>query len=85
MHWFQHLRFFCHNQHVIILRQDFQLPSISTITKMIFKQKQLYSHSSFSSLPMSISDMYNFGVGRYNDADIFFNNFCKLFSPRLHC
>ena len=27
------------------LRQDFQLPSISTLTKMTYKRKQLYSHS----------------------------------------
>ena len=45
-------------------RQDFQLPSISTITKVTSKRKQLYSHSSFSSLAMIISNMHNFGVER---------------------
>ena len=45
-------------------RQDFQLPSISTITKVTSKRKQLYSHSSFSSLAMIISNMHNFGVDR---------------------
>ena len=45
----------------------------------------MYSHSSFSSLAMNISDMYNFGVGHHHDADILFSNFCKLYSPRLRC
>ena len=35
---------------------------------MTYKRKQLFSRSSFSSLAMIISDMYNFGVGRYYDA-----------------
>ena len=50
----------CYNH----LRQDFQLTSISTVTKMTSKRKQLYSRSSFSSLAMIIFDLYNlvFGV-----------------------
>ena len=48
------------------LRQDFQLPTISTLTKMTCKQKQLYNRSLFSSSAMIISDMcINFGVGRF--------------------
>ena len=46
------------------LRQEFQLPSIYTITKMTSKRKQLYSRSLFSSLAMIISDIYNIGVKR---------------------
>ena len=86
MHWSRHLSIlFCDNQLIITLRQDFQLSSISTITKMTYKRKQLFSRSSFSSLAMIISHMYNFGVGRYYDANIFFNNICKLYSPYLRC
>ena len=44
---------FYHNQLTIIYRQDFQLPSISTITKMTSKRRQLYRSSSFSNLAMS--------------------------------
>ena len=41
MVWFWHLSFLlCHNQIIIVLRQDFQLSSISTITKMTSKRKQ---------------------------------------------
>ena len=38
---------FCHNELIMILRQDFQLPNI---IKMASERKQLYSRSSFSSL-----------------------------------
>ena len=38
---------FCHNELIMILRQDFQLPNI---IKMTSERKQLYSRSSFSSL-----------------------------------
>ena len=63
------------------LRQDFQLPSISTMTKMTSKQKQFYN-SSFSSLAMIISDMCNFGFERFMMMQTFS---CKLYSPRLRC
>ena len=49
------------------------------------KRKQLFGHSSFSSLAVIISDMYNFRVGHYHDAIIFFNNSCKLYFQRLCC
>ena len=54
------------------LRQDFQLASISTLTKMTCKRKQLYSRSLFSSSAMIISDMcINFGVGRFIEMQTF--------------
>ena len=53
------------------LRQNFQLPSISTITKRTSKQKQLCYLFSFSTLAMVISNVYNFGVGRYHVFSMF--------------
>ena len=65
--------------------QGFQLPSIPTKVKWGLEWVQLYSCSAFTNLAMIISDMYNFSFVHYHDANIFFSNFCKLCSPRLHC
>ena len=38
-----------------------------------------------SKVAIIISDMYNFGVGCYHDANIFPSNLSVLSSPRLRC